>query len=516
MNLNIITLSKQISKQKVISLGLFNDAKLKRTSKYFKLYNAIIENEIETEEEIYSFLEFKTIAACKKFKLRYTKKLLDYLLISDNINNKVDYRTELYIELCKLLSAARILHFRQAKNNAVKLYLHIIKESQKYGFTDLKYFALVRIKKHFAFIEPNKKLYKTSYLHLKQTMHEINKEYDLDDFYDSLSHENVISDKINSPQYKIDALQKTNKLLNGVEPEDTFAYKNRVYEIATFVYKLNDLFEESLAISEEAIELCNNDHVSKSNMLVTTYKDIISTYLKMKDYENASIYLEKILSIKRTVGHNYFRIKGLEFALKANQQDFTKLYVLTKEINSLKKLKQSRVHNEEWTIRDAYVNIFVELGKIDEETLTLYGHKKFRLNKFINDVEFYAKDKRGVNISIHVVQLIHFLIRKEYHKISDKLDSLTQYTHRYLKNDETFRSNCFIKMLLRLPEAEYNPIRTKRYVAKYEKKLRSKPYEISLKELNVEIIPYEYLWETILEILDNNLKRKKKNSQTIK
>jgi hypothetical protein len=63
-------------------------------------------------------------------------------------------------------------------------------------------------------------------------------------------------------------------------------------------------------------------------------------------------------------------------------------------------------------------------------------------------------------------------------------------------------------MLLKLPEAEYHPLRTKRYVAKYEKKLAENPFEISMKEIAIEIIPYEHLWDIIMEILNKNLVKK--------
>jgi len=63
-------------------------------------------------------------------------------------------------------------------------------------------------------------------------------------------------------------------------------------------------------------------------------------------------------------------------------------------------------------------------------------------------------------------------------------------------------------MLLKIPEAEYHPLRTERYVAKYTKKLAENPFEVSMKEIAIEIIPYEHLWEIIMEILNKNLEKK--------
>ena len=230
----------------------------------------------------------------------------------------------------------------------------------------------------------------------------------------------------------------------------------------------------------------------------------------MKDYDNATIYLHKTLAIMTKKSINYYRLKSMEYLLYAVSKDYNKLFYITMEVLNSKELKQHKVLSEEWKLRAAYVNILIESGKVDEKYLHASNYKKFKLNKFLNEVNFFSKDKRGINISIHVVELMHFLIRREYEKLMDRLDALNQYTYRYLRNDDTLRSNCFIKMLLKIPDAEYHPIRTARYVSKYEKKLKENPLDILLKSVDVEIIPFEILWGIILDILDVNLKSKKR------
>jgi hypothetical protein len=96
------------------------------------------------------------------------------------------------------------------------------------------------------------------------------------------------------------------------------------------------------------------------------------------------------------------------------------------------------------------------------------------------------------------------MLDKKYTQVIDRIDTLTQYTYRYLRKDETFRSNCFIKMLLLATKADFHPIRTQAYTADLRKKLNSSDLVTDEKSTQIEIIPYDYLWELILEMLHNN------------
>ena len=102
---------------------------------------------------------------------------------------------------------------------------------------------------------------------------------------------------------------------------------------------------------------------------------------------------------------------------------------------------------------------------------------------------------------------LFLLLDNKYSQIIDRVDSLTQYTYRYLHKDETFRSNCFIKMLLLMVKADFHPIRTKTYTTDLKKKLDSSHLITDERSTQVEIIPYDYLWELIIELLEMKYKK---------
>lgn len=143
-------------------------------------------------------------------------------------------------------------------------------------------------------------------------------------------------------------------------------------------------------------------------------------------------------------------------------------------------------------IKEAYLHALLQMGKIDKESLD-FEPRKFRLNKFLNNVPLYTADKRGSNISLLIVQLLFLLLQNKQDLMVDKTDALSQYCYRYLRNDETFRSNCFNKMLMFIPKNGFHPLRLERHANKLLKKLQCKPFKIDEQSIDIEIINFELL-----------------------
>lgn len=114
----------------------------------------------------------------------------------------------------------------------------------------------------------------------------------------------------------------------------------------------------------------------------------------------------------------------------------------------------------------------------------------------------HSRDKSGQNITILILQVIFLLIEKKYSQIIDRMDALSQYTYRYLRNDNSFRSNCFIKMLILMVKADFHPVRTKTLTASLYKRLLGSQIITDEKSSQVEIMSYDFLWDIILELLE--------------
>ena len=109
----------------------------------------------------------------------------------------------------------------------------------------------------------------------------------------------------------------------------------------------------------------------------------------------------------------------------------------------------------------------------------------------------------GSNITILILHILLLLEQKKYGEIIDRVESIKMYAHRYLRKGNTFRSDCFIKMLMQLPAASFHKAAVIRKAEKYLRRLEGEDGQAQVSNPEVEIIPYELLWEYVLESLQN-------------
>lgn len=159
--------------------------------------------------------------------------------------------------------------------------------------------------------------------------------------------------------------------------------------------------------------------------------------------------------------------------------------------------KQPPVIKQNFYVLQAYAHFLYKIGKISGVT----NAKEFRVNKFLNEVPEYSRDKQGVNIPIILVQILFFLADQNHHLIIDRIDSLKLYAYRYLKKDENFRSQCFIRMLGEMVRAGFKRQGTLFRTKALMDKLKSVPIDSYPATAENEIIPYEDLWEMVLGLL---------------
>jgi hypothetical protein len=131
------------------------------------------------------------------------------------------------------------------------------------------------------------------------------------------------------------------------------------------------------------------------------------------------------------------------------------------------------------------------------------------MGKFINDITLFSKDKRGMNISVLIIQILYAIADRDYKKSLDRIDGIGKYCARYLKDADTFRSNCFIKMLLQIPLANFHKEAVARKVEKHLKALKSLEAGTASQSHEIEIVPYEALWEMAVESLQYKIYKKK-------
>ena len=189
----------------------------------------------------------------------------------------------------------------------------------------------------------------------------------------------------------------------------------------------------------------------------------------------------------------YFYEHYLLLALHAGEyEQALQLLQLAHKNPSYGKLRPAAV--ERWELLEAYTELV-----LPPEQVSLKRRNQLAVFAALTVPE-YSRDKRGYNVAILVFQLVHYLQQRLLEPVLVRLERLRKYQQRHLRDAATLRSRTFLRLLLLLPEADFDPAK----LAVRGKALLRTLEEATLTreaDSEVEIIPYEDLWALIMNTL---------------
>lgn len=343
----------------------------------------------------------------------------------------------------------------------------------------------------------NLKERKNTLIQLKQELinyhNERNIEADIMDLFKIIEQNNLISKKAGNLASNL--LGKYSKFK---DQNNSLHFQYHLHRISLIDAYYSKNYNSILAVAENA-DLYFSNQKAPFRPGILTFKYIkIEVYIFQFNFKKVDILIEKLLKDTPKYSMHFLRIKECYIISKFFEKKYSEC---VKEFFNLKKViekfRKTRAESR-WKLIEAYIFILLESGQAKHPQ----GKKRFSVPKLINEVTPFIKDKMVMNIPILVAQMSFHIIRKEYEKAFDRIEALSKYSTRYLKRNETFRSNCFIKMLIEIPKNNFNKLRVERHTKKLREKLSSLSIEDSHQPFYMEIIPYENLWEIIMDSLD--------------
>ncbi|WBO83357.1 hypothetical protein [Hymenobacter yonginensis] len=153
--------------------------------------------------------------------------------------------------------------------------------------------------------------------------------------------------------------------------------------------------------------------------------------------------------------------------------------------------KQQPVAQQRWDLYMAYLQfVRPELSPLRMRNFTT----------FVQTVPDHSRDKQGYNVAVLILQFLHFLRQRDLENILTRLESLRKYQQRYLRETGNVRSQLFFRLLAIVVKEEFNPVTSRKKGEAILKKLQSSPPPGEA-FAEIEIVPYEQLWQITLDIL---------------
>jgi hypothetical protein len=494
---DLIELTGSLPWSKLKSTAVW-DTVLEPGSKMSQLFHLAQQKQAATDEEAATALygSPKAVAKLHSLKNNLKERLLDVVFLLDYNEPGYTDRQKAHFECNKKWATAMTLLAKNVKHTAIEQLEQVLRHTRHFEFTELSMNALYYLRLHYGTVAGDPKKY---------------------EFYRDLYRQ---YQSIWMMENEVEELytQLISRYIAGRAPQEEAADQGEAYYLQIAPY-LDQCSSFRLHLSGRLLQLqaCNSrgDHAKMADLcedalrffkakpyesnlpLQVFYYQLVVSCVHLRDFGRGQDIIRRYHTIYEEGSFNWFKVQELYFLLALHTQHYDDAFDTCEKILQHADLeKQPAQIREMWKIYEAYTHLLVRARRVDR-----LPTRRFKPGKFLNQTPVYAKDKRGMNIPILIAQILFGIADQNYDTCIERVEAIGKYTARYLKKQDNFRSNCFLKMLLQLPEAAFHREAANRKAERYLLQLREVPIEIANQSHEIEIIPYEDLWSIVLDLL---------------
>ena len=487
-----------IGRRRLKKIEVFNDGgRGSRTSLYYKLYKGIKDGKFTTDEEAAREL-FDCEPTNKKYlmlKSRVKARLINTLFFLDSSPSK--YYQAVY-STNRNLVAAKLLILNGARATGIAMLKSTLHDAEKYSVTEVAVECL-RILRYQASFLGKENEYKKYNKRFQAVRRVLEAEWRAEECYQLVTIPFVKSDSIKS--------EVASKATEYVDEIFELRKTNYSYNLELLYFRLVIMrdqiiqdYEQVVECSKQAFAFLDKHPQIKSDARYGEFAVYqILAYMNLRKYEEGNRMAIEVKKWFKEGTTNWVIFMENYFLLSMHSGNYKRAFMIYKKVVGHPRFEhQSENQKEKWRIFEGFLRYMTRSKDLTtgEELNSL--NSRFNIWKFLNEVPIYSKDKRGLNISILILQVLFLLDRQDYDGIIRRAEALKVYCSRYLKQDEHFRSNCFLKMVLIMEKKGFDYDQTQKITEKYYTKLRSAKFNYRGGMTTMEIIPYESLWNSIL------------------
>jgi hypothetical protein len=479
--------------QKKIALLEWDDDK--RLSKDMELFYGIQKAEYTTDQQAAASLYGGTPdqASYKMAKSRLRKKLLNHLFFLDfNNRSKISHKFEQ--ECLNLLHQARMLINLGEYKTSERLLNKLLKISFEAEFTYITVSSLELLLMIYAQVGKSYLFYKNKevLIHYRNIL---KFEQEAEDYYNTARLElskSVQARKEFLPKL-VPLLERLKKLWKQSYSFNNFHY---YYKLKIFLYDMVGQPAEIIAVTIESDQLFEQGKINAMRFDHRFNKFMnVHAYLRSKDYKKGLLLAGEYIHSFDQSSNNWFAFMENYFLLALHAREYTlALQLITQATQNPFFSKISRMAKERWSLYRSYL-YFVNPSE------SLYTD--FTYQTLINSVPEYSKDKQGFNVAILILQYLYFLKKRDLESLLHRIEAMRKYAGTHLRDNFSDRAKALFKLLMIPVKEDFKPM----YCRKKGKYLYEKLQVISPPGeayAEIEIIPYEHIWEMILDILSNS------------
>lgn len=290
-------------------------------------------------------------------------------------------------------------------------------------------------------------------------------------------------------------------LFPKIEQLKKISTRNNRYKFRLYYYNIRILYAQQFSDSESIISICKEAAIffkeCTAILPYTTefsYKfQTIPVYLNKGKFTDASLIIKECLGLPSKGSYNWHLTLLYKVVLGFYTKRRGVVIQAYKEAFSVKMKFDSEEIDERWKITRAYLALFEKIGQINFP-------EEFRTYRFINN----TKPNDTAKVNMIVLELIHLLLDGKRKKYMNRVDNIENYIQTNLKGKENARSKYFLRALKSVELGGYNLNRVAEYAKKQIFLMKRSFININVNVLDSEPVPYEFLWEIVMDKLQRN------------
>lgn len=461
---------------------------MKATERPDGLNDRVLAQEIYGDDENYNNF--------RKLKSRFNKRILDELFFNISERFNPTERNDFAILAMKKYITSLVLKHTSLVDVYAKIAEKLIKEAKNFDFSFILSMLSSDLYSYYAFINPNTKLM----LKYRKIMEDSVRDYQFLNKTMMINGEisNIyINHKLNPNRDQLERVKELCEVLKDFQQQTTsYDIHSFGYDLRAYPLVVENKYEELLHLMIEAEEYFKVFPFTDKAIHWTIQLHRLMAYLFLGKISDAIHMCEHLLSwltfgnrLWLLINHYYF----IANSVNGNYQkcvDIIEIIFSSKALNSFPKEKPI------WELRMAYFSINKDVLDVNLNASTSV--------KYITSAQFFRRnkqllqDKRAMNLPFRIIEIFYLIERNDFNKVIDIIESLSQFKYRYLRDDETFRSQCFIRLLEVMSKCSFHPVRTKAHAAPILKKMLKKDVIIENENIFPEILPYEQIWNLLM------------------
>lgn len=463
-----------------------------------RLYNGIAAGLVHSEGQLLGlFPEFKnsaTRAAALKYKLK--ERLVNGVLMLDFDEPSYADRQKAYHECQRKYASAMVLIGRGLKRNGIETLETLLRQTLRFEFTELNLNILRALSRHYVFIEGEKK----QYLEAEDMLRQQEAIHDMERRAEYL-YKDLINDFVRRKAGKEQLAPKAEAYIKEIKPwlaqceSYWLQVLGRLLEITG--HDIAGDYEAVAQLSEASIHYFEAKPYESSSAFQAFHNHLFEALFRLRQYERCHELVARYGERFERGSFNWYKLQELLFlhamhtgAYEAAAQIFAEAVQQPAYPSSPPQIK------ELWKIFEAFLAYLSVLDQISLHTFS----SNFRPGRFANEIQLYAQDKSGMNVSVMLLPFLFDLLEGRYETCFERIDALAKYRLRHLSDPANRRSHCFVRLLEQIPKCGFSADLVESRTGSLIQELRTH-HLVSGQNYEMEVIPYEVLWDFVCQAL---------------